>query len=453
MPPFVDRDAEITDLLHRLRGEGPQLLILYGRRRVGKTRLVKELFDRLEGRPRLYYLATLKESRLQLQDLQRDLAQATADPLLAGRPFEEWEPLLLYLAQRHPNLVLALDEFPYLLSADPALASVLQKVWDEHGKGAGVKWLLLGSQLGVMERLLAGSSPLYGRRTGAWKVRPMGFLELCTFGGVRGLEALRYFGVCGGMPYYWEQFAFDDFAGEVERAVWRRGGPLYDEGEFLLREELREPREYFSILQVLARGPRRLGHIATAVGKKQTGISKYLDVLQGLEMVRRELPVTRQHRKGSRGLYRIHDPFLRFWFRYVFPQRSLLEMGEVEAVAARFRDSYPEFLALTYEEVALELLLRRARATGLAVERWGRWWPERGGSRFELDVVVVGEGEAWCLEAKIGSRPRLGRFREAAAAFLADARANGLALRRARLFAFEADGAFEGKEVGVVQAG
>ncbi len=453
MPTFVNRNDEITDLLDRVLRDGAQLVVLYGRRRVGKTRLVKELFDRLPGRPHLYYLATLKDSRLQLQDLQRDLARETKDPLLEGRPFAEWEPLLLYLVEHHPTLVLALDEFPYLLTAEPALASILQKVWDEHGKQAGVKWLLLGSQLGVMERLLAGTSPLYGRRTGAWKVRPMGFRELCAFGGVTDLAALRYFGVCGGIPYYWEQFTFDDFPGEVARAVWRRGGSLHDEGEFLLREELREPREYFSILQVLGRGPRKLGYIATALGKKQTGISRYLDVLQGLEMVRREVPVTRVHRKTSRGLYRITDPFLRFWFRYVFPQRSLLEMGEVDAVAARFAEEYPNHLALTYEEVALELLLERARREGMAIQRAGRWWSERGETRFELDGVVVAEEEAWCLEAKVGTPPRLRRFQETATAFLTDARANGLDLRRARLFAFQANGNFEGREVGVVEPG
>lgn len=444
--PFVGRQRELAWLSQRLQGTAAQLLILHGRRRIGKTRLVKEAFERLTGARGFYFLATLKDAALQRREFQQLLGAHTGDRLLARQPFDDWEPLLTYMVGHHPDWVLAFDEFPYLLSADPAFASILQKVWDEHARAVGAKWVLLGSQVAVMERLLDAGSPLYGRRTGAWHLEPLRFTDLCAYSGLQGFDALRFFGFAGGVPFYWEALDFADFRSAIRQAALEPGSLLYDEGTFLVREELREPREYFSLLHLLARGPRPLGDLCGELGIGKHIASKYLSVLQGLHMVERRVPIT--HLTGkSTGLYAAADPFLRFWFRFVFPYKTSLELGAVEPVQDRIDEELTDHLATIYEEVALDVLLERALGEGRTPLGTGRWWISRKGRQHEIDGILRTEGETWCLEAKIGGKPDPGRLATAARALQEDAAAHGMDLGRIRLFGFEAKHRFAGQEM------
>lgn len=443
---FVGRQAELDWLLGRLNGATAQLLILRGRRRIGKTRLVKEAFGRLEAGRGFYYLATLKDAALQRREFQQLFAETSGDALLAQHPFDDWEVLLSYLVQRHVDRVIAFDELPYLLSADPAFASILQKVWDEQGRAAGAKWLLLGSQVSVMEGILDTGSPLYGRRTGAWHLQPLTFADLCAYSGLQGMEALRYFGFAGGIPFYWQALAFDRFDDDIRRAVLEPGSLLYDEGSFLVREELREPREYFSLLHLLARGPRTLGDLCGELDIGKNIAAKYLSVLQGLHMVERRVPITRTGQKTT-GLYAAADPFLRFWFRFVFPYKTTLEMGGSDRIIQRIEEQLNDHLAGIYEEVALEQLARRGMGEGRTLLGKGRWWSHRKGSRHEIDGLLMMEEETWVLEAKIGGRVDPRALNAAIAALEQDALARGVKLGRIRRFAFEAVRRFDGEEL------
>jgi AAA+ ATPase superfamily predicted ATPase len=443
---FVGRQKELNWLTQRLEGEAPQLLILHGRRRIGKTRLVKEGFARLASGKAFYYLATLKDATLQRREFQQLFGNFVGDTLLTRHPFNDWEALLSYLVQHHGDRVIAFDELPYLLSADPAFASILQKVWDEQGKEQGAKWVLLGSQVSVMEGVLDAGSPLYGRRTGAWHLQPLSFADLCEYSGLRGMDALRYFGFAGGIPFYWETLGFEHFQEDIRQAVLSPGSLLYDEGSFLVREELREPREYFSLLHLLARGPRALGDLCGELGIGKNIGAKYLSVLQGLHMVERRVPITKTGQKTP-GLYVTADPFLRFWFRFVFPYKTSLEMGASDPVIERIERELSDHLAAIYEEVALDMLVQRAIAEGHALLGKGRWWLHRKGKQHEIDGVLRTDEETWVLEAKIGNRVNPKRLAAAITAMQTDAEARGLALGRIRRFAFEAQRCFEGEEL------
>lgn len=444
--PFVGRQRELSWLLERLQGQASQLLVLHGRRRIGKTRLVREAFERLGDDHALYYLATLKNATLQRRELQQLLAAKTGDPLLARHPFDEWEALLTYLVRQHPRLVLALDEFPYLVTADPAFASVLQKVWDEHARTTGVRWIVLGSQVTAMERVLDHDSPLYGRRTGAWHLQPLGFDDLCAYSGLEGLEALRYYGFAGGIPFYWEALGFEGYTADIRKAALAPGSLLYDEGGFLVREELRQPREYFSLLHLLARGPRALGDLCGELGIGKHIAGKYLSVLQGLHVLERQVPITRVGTRSA-GLYAMTDPFLRFWFRFVFPYKTSLEMGAHEVAEQRMEAEGFDHLATVYEDVALERLAQRAAAEGRPLFGKGRWWLNDKGRQYQINGVLLAEGETWVLEAKIGGRVKPARLEAAVAALREDAHACGVELGKIRCFAFEAQRRFEGEEL------
>jgi len=223
-----------------------------------------------------------------------------------------------------------MDEFGYLIQSNKGIPTVFQRLWDDLLSRSRIFLVLMGSSVGLMETEVLGyRAPLYGRRTGQWKVQPLPFSEARKFRPGRSFEdQICHFAVAGGIPAYWQWLsARDSFSENLKKRILARGQPFYDEVEFILREELREPRFYFSLLKALALGKRRLGEMVNATGLPQPTANKYLSVLIDLDLIEREIPVTEEKPyKSKKGLYRIKDEFINFWFRYVFPRRSLLEM-------------------------------------------------------------------------------------------------------------------------------
>lgn len=361
--------------------------MVYGRRRVGKTALVRRF---AQDRPAVYYMATRLPERQQLADLARAVGEHFDDPLLRENGFADWRQFFAWLGRRREKFLLVLDEFPYLVEANPALPSLWQKGWDESLAATRVRVVLMGSSVAMMEReTLAERSPLYGRRTGQLRLEPFAFRDAARFLPRFSFEdQVRAFSILGGIPYYLTRF--DDarpLAENVRAAVLEPGAVLREEVEFLLREELQEPRVYFAILQALAQGKRRSSEIANAAGLSHGTLSKYLGVLQALNLVRREVPVTESApEKSKRGLYEIVDPYVAFWFRHVLSRRSLLEAGRYGEAAAGVLAELDLWASSAYEEIC-----RREVARGLLDERlgvrWaavGRWWE----ADREVDLVA-----------------------------------------------------------------
>jgi hypothetical protein len=384
---FIDRAAELELLERAWDAPAAQLVVLYGRRRVGKTALLRRF---AVGKPALYYMATRLPEAQQLRELGAAVGEFFADPLLRDQGFRDWPQLLAYLARRRERFAFLLDEFPYLVEANPALASLWQKGWDEGLAASSARVVLAGSSIAMMEReTLAHRSPLYGRRTGQLKLEPFPFREARRFLPRYGFEdQVRAYAILGGLPFYLARC--DDrrpLAENVRRAAFDRGGVLREEVDFLLREELREPRVYFAILQAIALDKRKPAEIANATSLTHGTLSKYLSVLQSLRLVTREVPATEvAPDKSKKGLYRIADPFVRFWFRFVLGQRHLLEMDQV-ARAARILDAgLDEFVAPVYEEVCRDEVARGVldAATGAEWTGAGRFWDRN----TEVDVVA-----------------------------------------------------------------
>jgi hypothetical protein len=395
---FLDRHRETEALERRAAGARAELLLLYGRRRVGKS----ELLDRFAAAQGGLRLQAREEPRTaQLRMLSSALAAHFHDPVLASNPFSGWDPFFTYLAERSSRrFVLALDEFPFLVESDPALPSILQSHWDGRLRKTRIFLVLCGSSIGMMEDLMGARSPLYGRRTGQMLLRPLRFGDaLPRLGKMR--QAVEAWAVFGGTPAYLLEFDpsrglranLRDKALDPERALFR-------DVEFVLRQEVREPRAYFAILESIAKGNTRMGGIINDTGLDKGTVGKYLAVLGDLHLVEREVPVTESRpEKSRRGIYRIADHYFRFWFRFVYPNLQELEQGRRDRILdTGILPRLGDFTAPVFERVALEALERMGETGTLPVKpvRLGRWWDRNA----EIDAVALGEDGALFCEVK-----------------------------------------------------
>lgn len=407
MTRFVDRVEELRSLEQLHAAEGGQLLVLYGRRRVGKTELLR-VFCR--DKAHVYFQAAQVTDRDNLSQFLREAAHATGDALLAEASFGSWEPPLEHLARgaRSKRLVVVLDEFPYLCESNKALPSLLQRFWDQHGARSRLVLILCGSSVSFMaEGVLSERSPLFGRRTAQRELLPLGYRESAEFVAEYSLpDKLRVYGILGGMPMYLAQL--DErlsLAENVRRHVLQPQALLYEEPRHLLRGELRDPRTYNSILEAIACGLTRHNEIAQRVDRRAGAISQYLATLEGLRLIGRIVPPTeRAPQKRSRGRYFIGDGFLRFWYRFVLPNRSLLEIGEGHrAWKERIAPELDEYVAQTFEEVCREYIRRHSREQLPAQPETevGPYWHRDA----EIDLVCRNaDGSYYCGECKWSRR-------------------------------------------------
>ncbi len=402
--PFFNREQELKFLQRKYREKGAQLIILYGKRRVGKTEIVKQFF---RDKPHLYLLADKLPEETQLADMAGKIGAFFQDQLVVERGFGRWEQLFAYLQNKtaRQRIVVVLDEFPYLLEANPAVASLFQKGWDEYLKDTRIFLVLLGSSIAMMEsEVLGQKAPLYGRRTGQLKVQPFSFHELASMFPAKSFdERLAYYSVLDGIPLYLLRFEpRRSFLENVRRNLLTKGELLYEEAEFILRQELKEPRNYFSILRAISLGKRKLSEIVNETGLPQNVLTKYLSVLRDLRIVDKEVPITElQPEKSKRGLYYITDNFFKFWFRFVFLNKSLLEEGQIALVLRKIKAELPQFSGGIYEEILPEIWRRAVPA--LSFPYAGRWWQ---GDR-EIDLVALRPEEKTILfgEAKWTNKP------------------------------------------------
>ena len=398
--PFLNRREEagrLRSLLHRKEGA---LAVLYGRRRCGKSRLLREV---LPARRSAYYVGDDRESALQRGNLAAEIGR-----LLPGFDqvhYPDWAALLARLWREAPRgTVLALDEFPALVWAAPELPSLLQKHLDGSGSRRIHLVLCSSSQRMMQGLVLDRNAPLYGRAREILKIAPLaaGWIRKALRLG-RGTSAVDAYAVWGGVPRYWELAAdFSNLNAAVRALVLSPLGVLHDEPEGLLLDDLRDVTQPLSILSLIGRGSHRLSEIGARLQKPATSLSRPLRRLIDLDLVRRDVPFGVSPKDAKRTLYRIADPFLRFWFRFVEPHRSLLEARRIDAVARAVALEFPRHVASVWEDLARDSVAW----LGCFGRRWrpaSRWWgPGVDRSPMKIDVVAESEdGEALLLgEAK-----------------------------------------------------
>jgi AAA+ ATPase superfamily predicted ATPase len=402
---FVNRVSELDLLEKRFASGKAEFFVLYGRRRVGKTELLAHF---CEGRRSIFFVADLGSET----SLRTALSSAINTTLFGSNQmnavYSTWEDLFIALAQpaETERLVVVLDEFPYLVTAYPPLATIIQKVWDQILKNSQIMLVLCGSYIGMMEETVLGyQAPLYGRRTGQYLLEPMQFKDARLFYPAFDQEdQVRAYAVYGGTPAYLQTLQSQLHLKEnILDGILSRGSFLYDEVRFVLQQELREPRNYFAILQAIAAGKTRLNEIKQATGID--GVTAYLDTLQQLHLVERGVPVTEtQPQKSRRGIYRLKDHYLRFWFRYVHPNRSQLELGGAQIILEnQVMPEIDHFASLTFEEVCQQFFWQSGLSGKLSFvpTNIGKWW----NANEEIDIVVLGEANTILVECKWTSKP------------------------------------------------
>jgi hypothetical protein len=401
---FFNRQIELQRLNERYAEKKAQLLIMYGRRRVGKTELLKEF---VRDKPHIYFLADLSSEKEQLQEFTERIQLFSQDTSLVQNPFANWRALFAYVskfAQNEP-LVVIIDEYQYLQSSNRAMASMLQKAWDEELKNSSVFLVLCGSYVSFIEQeLLAYKSPLYGRRTGQFYVEPLNFYQAGEFfAGFSMEDKVRAFGILGGMPAYLLQFdAKKTIAQNIKATLLQTDAFLNNEARFLLMEELKEPRNYFSILKAVAAGNTRINEIAQAGGLDRGIVVKYLDVLQNLRIIRRELPVTElKPEKSRKGIYVIQDQYLKFWFRFIMPNQSYIEENRQDfLLQQRILPFLDQYLGEVFEKICIEFLkrLNLSSKLPLQLDHIGRYW--KNGTEIDLVAFDSNREQVFAGECK-----------------------------------------------------
>ncbi len=412
---FVDRHLELGALDQAWDTSEARFLVLYGRRRIGKTRLLTHWLGTRAPRA-IYWVAKPASSASLLRSfslaVHRGQGEGHADPEFT---YPSWEMAWQEVAKltRSGRLALFLDEFTYTLDATPDLSGTLQNAWDQTLSRSNLLLVLAGSHIGMMEReLLSYRAPLYGRASGRLLLQQLPFSALAElFPAYDAAERVALYAVLGGIPAYLERFDADrSLSHNIKTRLLTPVNLLQEEPRLLLQEQLAEPRNYMAILEAIAQGRRLPREIAASVGLEGSHVSKYLGVLQDLRLVHRDVPATvRRPERSRKGRYVITDPYLRFYFRFLSRRQEDIALGRIRSTWQRIQRQMISFIgAGTFEELCREWVSIQGDAGQLPLvpERVGSFWSKQA----QVDVVAVDWSEKQILLGEVKwSRDPVGR--------------------------------------------
>ena len=382
---FKNRKEEMKLLESLCREKKPKLVLMYGKRRVGKTEILNEFAKRHKA---LYLVARQESEKDQLKKISSEIAEFFSDPVIKKSPFQNYDALFLYLAPKETPILF--DEFPYLVESNNALPSILQEHWDKYFSKKKSFIMLCGSSIRMMESLLGYKSPLYGRRTEQMLINPLLFKDACQFFPKKLSKERKviFYGTLGGTPAYLLEFDYNKTLKEnlMEKAL-QKNKFLYQDIMFVIREELNEPRNYYSIIQSIAKGNTKAGNIVNDTGLEKGKVAKYLGVLADIQLVERRVPITEKNQAKSRkGIYLLKDNYFRFWFRFIFGNVDYVEQNKQNKLyKEKIAPMMNSFIGFTFEEIALDWLKNEERFKDYI---FGRWW-DKG---EEIDAVGIDKG-------------------------------------------------------------
>ena len=415
---FMNRTREITKLTRVLGSPDPSLVVIYGRRRCGKSTLLQHVAKKTD----IYFLADQQETPLQIQSLAVEIGRTI--PGFGQVNYPSWEVLLSSLQhQAKKGSTLVIDEFPYLVQKSPELPSIIQKLIDNQQNKTNI--IICGSSQRMMQGLVLDSSaPLYGRAAEIIKVRPLepGWIKEAF--PLNSIEAIEAYSVWGGVPRYWELAkTYRNQEEACKELVLDRDGVLHSEPMRLLLDDMRGASQPHSLLSLIANGSNRLSEIASRLGKPATSLTRPLANLIELDYIKRDHPFGESPRSSKKTIYRLKDPFLLFWYRIVLPNHSLLERDLIDAVYAESKNLFKAQAAEIWEEMA-----RKSTAhLSIANIRWKpaqRWWGHgRDGKNMEIDIIAESLDNKFLLfgevkwEEKTNIKATISKLKKSAANF------------------------------------
>ena len=406
MNDFIGRDEELAFLQEKFDSLGGQLIIIYGRRRIGKTETIAHF---CRDKKTVFYTCTQTEDRIQLKNFSEKLLSFNLPQSKYITEFAGWEQLFSAVKDiphsADEKQILVIDEFPYMAKDNPEIPSILQKLWDTDLKKQNLMIILCGSSMSYIEKeILSEKNPLYGRATGIYKMLPMPFYDSVKFFSKWNIkDKIIAYSILGGIPYYLEQFDQTKSLKEnICSNILKRGSILYSEPEFLMRQELREPATYNTIIQAIATGRTTFNEIQQSTMIEKGKLSVYLKNLIELGVLTREFPVLsteKEKQNAQRGIYKLHDLFFRFWYRFVLPNYSSLEFGDWENIYDMIvSPQLNEFVSFPFEDICIEWLRiqNKKRALPFIFTKIGRWWNKN----TEIDIIASNEDKTELISAE-----------------------------------------------------
>lgn len=389
---FIGREKELKELNELYKQDRFQLFVLYGRRRVGKTTLLNEF---CKGKDAVFYSAEQSNDKLNLEKFSSLVFNFYNEANL--QPFSSWSNAFLYLNERQKKkrLIIVIDEFPYLVQKNRALLSEFQHLIDHQLRTGNLFIVLCGSYMGFMEKeVLGAKSPLFGRRTGQLHMKPFHYQTSMQFmDGFDDEEKLMLYGAFGGTPLYLQLIQNEHSLEEnIKNNFLKNTSYLYEEPLLLLRQEVQEPGVYSAIIEAIAAGYTKANEISTKIGEDTAKCLKYIKILCELGIIYKETPFGEKD-SSRKTLYGISDLMFRFWYRYVFANRTLIETGAGQAVwTKKILPDYSHYMGLVFEKVCIDYLSTQNASGNLPIlfANIGRWWgtDSRTRSQVEIDIVA-----------------------------------------------------------------
>lgn len=403
MEKFVNRESELERLKNLYESDNPELSVIYGRRRIGKTSLVIESIKK--QKESIYHQAIQGSSQQQLNYFIEDVSETFPD---IKEIRKEWDNILRFLVKK--DAIVVIDEFPYLVRENEELPSIIQRIWDHEVKDTSTTFVLTGSSIGMIHDIaIDGRAPLHGRISkkpnGKLDIGPLPFKDsMKFFPKYNPEEQIMAYGIFGGTPEYLRSIdSSKSLKDNVTDTLLSRDGSLHEEPEDVLHRELKEVDRYFSVLKAMAEGNRRVNEIAQASGINSGSEGYYLDRLRKLRIIKRSYPVTDKPARSRKGRYIIKDQLFRFWFRFIYGRSSRYEVYGEDAFDDLIQPELPDFVSTTFEELCQRAVLKIYNDDYKFTEMPDNWWDSSG---HEIDIVAPTNSEKLVVgEVKFTNKP------------------------------------------------
>ena len=389
---FYCRNEELRKLNKRYDAGNFECIVIYGRRRVGKTTIINEF---CKGKPTVFFSALLEgTAKDNLKTLSRAIYTYNQPDATDAPEYNSFDSALNEITRLAENerIVFVIDEYPYLAKSYPSISSRLQHLIDHTWKDSKLFLILCGSSMSFMENQVLGyQSPLYGRRTGQFKIEPLTYKETAVFNPeLDNVTNAFIYGVTGGIPHYINKLNVQgNFDNALLENFFDRSAYLFEEPANLLKQELREPAVYNSVITAIAEGASHMNEISTKTGIETGPCSKYLSVLINLGILKKETPMT--EKQGKKTIYSIADPFFRFWYRFVPNNMTPIASGRMEKIYYKaVKACLNDYMGLVFEKMCKDYLLYYADELGFQIVDIGQWWGTDSVEKKQVRIDLVG---------------------------------------------------------------
>ncbi len=391
MSQFYCREEELRTLNKRYAGDKFECMVIYGRRRVGKTALINQF---CKDKPTIFFSALNTTGKENLEALSKAIMSYERPDIETAPEFSSYDAALneLTALSKEKRIVFVIDEYPYLAKATPAISAMLQHIIDYKWTDSKMYLILCGSSMSFMEsQVLGKESPLYGRRTGQIKIEPLDYKDTAVFHpNLSAEENALIYGITGGVPHYINKLDVKDSLDEaLLDNFFDRSSYLYEEPGNLLKQELREPAIYNAIIKAIAEGSSRMNDIKLKVGTENAVVSKYLKTLIALGIVKKETPLT--EKLGKKTIYLLADNFFRFWYRFVPVNMSAIDSGRIAKIYPHaVKQYFSDYMGLIFERMCQDYLLYYAESLPIELSEIGQWWGTDPKKKKQIQIDIVG---------------------------------------------------------------